>query len=150
MADQLYRYLSSIKNKNLKSISFIRLLKFTTKNGEILKDTLKNVENVNFVSCDAISFDNIRRFCPSLKNLYIGLSEFPNKHCPSVECIWKDNTKLHEMEAFFRINPQIKKVSMPEKLGQFMDMIVEADMKFDELKMYRHQIENVDVVRLNN
>lgn len=151
---KLFKYVASILNSSPKKIRFTHLKhSWTTAEihyGECLKETLKNVEIVEF-NVSRLSgkfFNSILKHCKNMKSLRIRSynekedrvynlrSNWFYQKYPTLESIqWDDGVKYQtkELKAFFNNNPNVKNFTVARNARNALQFLLDSDIQLNEL-----------------
>lgn len=167
---ELFKYVASNLNRSPKKIRFTNLLHTwptaAIHYGECLKETLKNVEIVEFrVSRSSGEFFNsILKHCKNMKSLRIRSynakedrmynlrSNWFYQKYPTLESIqWDDGVKYQtkELKAFFNNNPNLKNFAVARNARNALKFILDSDIQLNELtvqcKLYNKRYSSYNI-----
>lgn len=151
----LFKHVARHLNKSPKKIRFTNLLNSwpSERYGECLKETLKNVEIVEFwVSRSSGEFFNsILKYCKNMKSLRIRSqcvkedrmynlrSNWYYQKYPTLESIqWDDGVKFKttELNGFFKKNLNIKNFTVARNARNALKFILDSDIILDQLTVH--------------
>lgn len=145
---EIFKYIASNMNQNLKSIQFGLL---TTTHPEYIKEILSKVESVTFIFClvGGQTYDQVLKYCSKLKCLSISDSEdsrtqWPKKSYPTLEeltVIDNSDEPFDGLKRFLKLNRQLKKLTTSMNRDQLFPILKEAGLKLDELCLEIHDFD---------